>query len=370
MSLKQFHTCFVLTILFVLQGCTTTRFVDIGEMEPQEIKKLSTKIKGKEARVILTNGDTTSVIIDAITSDSLISVSRIETKDIFSALPVNEIVEITYARSGNRWLWFAASGLTTGIAVNILNSGGAYCTNPPCRNGGGDGALVGASVLTTGVIVGSIILFGKKREVFTSAFPTFPWPPPEASASMIIPRNVWQKPDGTSIYLKDIDDTLIAALESSGYIEKSYYAVPGGFALVTRLEQIDQSGTPLEGPNRWHSEVDALSKFSLREYLKALFTVRPGYFRVVVFLVTPHPFTQKNRSLTRSEAMEWLNAGANVLPESHSLHRYSNQFTTTALIYEFLKTDSNEEPHQKIPGLLTGKDHLVKSGILDALNRK
>lgn len=198
------------------------------------------------------------------------------------------------------------------------------------------------------------------------SIPEFPWPPPQASASMILPPTLLVNTILETTHIRAVDSILSNTLEECGYMEKSYYAVPDGFALVTRLEQIYPDGTPKEEPERWNIEVSPLRSFSLKEYLRALFTANPGYFRVVVFIITPHPFTQTEAIVSRDEAMDWLRAGANRLPDSITRRKYSKEYTITALIYEFEKPEF-QEPALKIPGLLTGKDHLEKSGFLDAL---
>ena len=67
--------------------------------------------------------------------------------------------------------------------------------------------------------------------------PQFPWPPPWASATEVIPREMLEA-EHDSTRLRDVDRAITEALEQNGYYESSYYAVPAGFALVTKIEQI------------------------------------------------------------------------------------------------------------------------------------
>ena len=145
--------------------------------------------------------------------------------------------------------------------------------------------------------------------------PKFPWPPPRASATAEIPRRFFSSESGELLRLRDVKRALQAALESCGYFEKSYYSVPSGFAMVTRLEQINHDGTSKKPPDRWAVEVQRLRKFSLKAYLKALFSANPGYYRIIVFAVTT-PFYQTEEIVSRKEAMEWLWSGLNELPDS------------------------------------------------------
>jgi hypothetical protein len=169
--------------------------------------------------------------------------------------------------------------------------------------------------------------------------------------------------------LRDVDARLNEALGKAGYFEKSYYAVPGGFALVTRLEQMNPDGTPKPEPQRWAAEIGPLREFSLSAYLRALFTSNPGYFRVIAFIVTPHPFSYAGARVNREDAIRWLQEGLNKLPSSIGESQYSADHSCTALIYEFEKSDPNQAARTRIPGGLTGRAHLEKSRLWSALEQ-
>src|SRR5688572_955441 len=66
--------------------------------------------------------------------------------------------------------------------------------------------------------------------------PAFPWPPPRYSAFAPIVRE-WIA-DGPLPTLGSVATRLEAAFDRTGYGERTYYWVPGGFALVSRIEQI------------------------------------------------------------------------------------------------------------------------------------
>lgn len=69
----------------------------------------------------------------------------------------------------------------------------------------------------------------------TEDYPMFPWPPPWTSAKEPIPAEYFRFGSDSST-LADIDRKLSRALETKGYFESSYFAIPEGFALVTKLE--------------------------------------------------------------------------------------------------------------------------------------
>ena len=84
--------------------------------------------------------------------------------------------------------------------------------------------------------------------------------------------------------LGHIDVLLTHALDQAGYVERSYFSVPGGFALAMRLEQTSADGYPLSDAERWAVDVGPLRTLSLSRYLAALFGASPGHFRVVVLV--------------------------------------------------------------------------------------
>lgn len=199
-----------------------------------------------------------------------------------------------------------------------------------------------------------------------AAIPQFPWPPPAASARQTIPGDLLSA-NRRLEHLGDVDAVLSAAFAQTGYAEKSYWAVPRGFALATRLEQIDANGKPKPPPARWSAETPRLSgEFSLGTYLRALFTADPGYYRIVVFLVTDTLFSQSDRTVTSEEARSWVAKGLNALPESIASQPYVPAVVCTALIYEF-ERKAGSEAQPLIPSSIDAHAHLVGSGLWSAL---
>lgn len=196
--------------------------------------------------------------------------------------------------------------------------------------------------------------------------PEFPWPPPRASAETIIPQKFLQKSTDLVAHLGDVDHILVGALDINGYYDKSYYAVPDGFALVTRLEQISSDGTPKKLPARWELEMGKLRKFSLAEYLRALLTANPGYYRIIVFIVTSHPFSQADAKVSEDQAINWLEGGFERLPSAVSELEFTQEYGCTALVYEF-RTASGIVPTLALPSHLPGRTHLERANIWSAL---
>jgi CarboxypepD_reg-like domain len=193
----------------------------------------------------------------------------------------------------------------------------------------------------------------------------FPWPPPQFSGESVIDRARFAQ----AKQFGDVDLLLSKALQSLQYGDKAYYYIPGGFALVSRIEQIDKNGDALPPPGRWSVETVYTKQLSWREYIRRLFFTTPGYFRIIVFTVTDQPFASNGRDISRDSAMVWLSRGLNVLPASIANKAYSPETACTALIYEFQKPESGE-PILDVPGILTGLEHLNHSKIPDALQKR
>ena len=197
--------------------------------------------------------------------------------------------------------------------------------------------------------------------------PQFPWPPPKASASVKVPVEV---PSAAGATLYDAAVAIESGLDACGYNERSYYAVPGGFALASRMEQINDDGTPIAIPGRWSIKVRPFTKFSITNYVRALFTAPKGRFRVIVFVVTATPFSQANVEVSTPEARAWLTEGLDVLPESIGGLPYSQRHRCTALIYEFEKHAEDETDVSMMdPSELSGRDHIEAAKLWTALTK-
>ena len=198
----------------------------------------------------------------------------------------------------------------------------------------------------------------------SASIPKFPWPPPRASAEHQI-RNKWVS-EGEQTTLLDVAEKLETALEDAEFGTWKYSSVPNGFALVTQVEQISPDGTPRR--ERFRTDLPSLSDLSFVEFLIALAKAPPGYYRVIVFVVTDTPFSQEHAAPTESEARRWLDEGLNKLPRSIGMLTYGEDYRTTALIYQFSKL--SKQPATLVsPSLASGRTHLERAGIWNALTR-
>ena len=199
----------------------------------------------------------------------------------------------------------------------------------------------------------------------SSTLPEFPWPP-RSSAYTKIPSQYLVKADGQT-FLKDVAERLEMAFRNGGYSQTGYYAVPGGFALVSRLEQFKPNGLPANEPYRWAEQVETPRIFSL-DYLSALIKGRVGRYRVIVFVVSNDFFSQASGKAVNSEQAKKLAIeGASALPDSVGNLPYTNSHSCTALIYEFEKTAFDKPTEFKENSTLMAETHLQK--VLPYLQR-
>jgi hypothetical protein len=196
-----------------------------------------------------------------------------------------------------------------------------------------------------------------------SALPHFPWPPPAASASYVLPRSLLN----SQATVGEETDAIIAALERNGYVERSFYGTPApGVALITRLERINDDGSPASGSVRWPAGQYQSDPANLAQFLRGLFYADPGRYRVIVFIIQGQPFTQDpDKTFSGKQAEELLPSGANVLPPEVA-QRPVAESNCTALIYEFANDGT---AMRKVESHLTGRQHLEKAGLLAALEK-
>ena len=198
--------------------------------------------------------------------------------------------------------------------------------------------------------------------------PAFPWPPPLASSEAMIPRN-WLSTMGAP-QLADVADRLERALNEAKYPRWSYSSVPNGFALVSHMEQIKSDGTPSPEPARWSTDLPWVANMTLLEFIKALANATPGYYRVIVFIVTNQPWSRTGERPTGEEAERWLAEGFNWLPRYIGELTYGPDYRTTALVYEFKKVSRDTDATFLEPSPTSADDHLKKAGISDPLSRR
>jgi hypothetical protein len=165
--------------------------------------------------------------------------------------------------------------------------------------------------------------------------------------------------NGAVATLGDVDNRLRSAFLRGGYEKIGYYHIPGGFVVVTQLEQFDPTtGAPLAGANRWSTSVAPPRIFTL-EYFRALIRGNSGHFRVIAFAVTNTLFNQTGKVVTSAQAARLAAGGSNALPPDIKEQPYAEDYRCTALVYEFLQPNSGQAKFVSSSSLLASQ-HLQK----------
>lgn len=228
------------------------------------------------------------------------------------------------------------------------------------------GAYPGASLTQAVLSVGAAVSAapappprGERTEL-----PNFPWPPPQPSDRVALSPSRFA--DDTTFGA--IDDRISAALSAARYSESSYYRVPGGFAVVARLERIRDDARPAPPDSRFlpPSENEAENPLA---FIHNLFFAPAGYYRQVVFIVTDKSFSADAPPPSAEEALELLENGAARLPSSVRSMRMTPDHRVHALIYEFEKRGA-EAAAVRRPGGWEAEVHLRRAGLLEALPRR
>jgi hypothetical protein len=172
----------------------------------------------------------------------------------------------------------------------------------------------------------------------------FPWPPPTPSAQRTLSPDV--NPDSPPAKtVGEVARRLERILREARFDSFGYYRVPGGFALVTRIENLDgTTGEPFAGAARWATQkVYAGLSFS------SIFAITrsAGYYRVFVFLLTddpkePQPIDPKK---TFEIARTWANEGSPSLPAEVKALRIGPNHVLVVMVYEFEKFEGGETNH-------------------------
>ncbi len=185
-----------------------------------------------------------------------------------------------------------------------------------------------------------------------------PWPPPPPSAYVKIDKAMFPCQACT---LGVIDDQLRSALLAAGYDSFSYYGVPGGFALITRIEQIDNNGLTLSGQDRWSVEVRART---LSDMFKALIFAPIGHFRIIAFIISSVPVTFDQYNAKLADIEKWSSSGSSRLPDDFRSNLFTDSHEVEVMIYEFSKSTNNAPP-VTIPGRWTTHIHLSHTKFID-----
>jgi hypothetical protein len=197
----------------------------------------------------------------------------------------------------------------------------------------------------------------------TPYLPVFPSPSPPSSAFYVVSTEFLR---GRRTF-GDAAKTLLSGLEKAGYRKRSFFSLENnGIALVTRLEKINEDGTPAPKGSRWPAALKPLDyRFNagIQAVLRGLFEVEAGHYRVIVFLLSNAQPLRSVKEVSGDEALEWLKGDTNTPPDYLAAQPIEDP-VLLALIYEF---ESDGSKVKVIQSPISGEAHLSKAGILRSL---
>lgn len=197
-------------------------------------------------------------------------------------------------------------------------------------------------------------------QVKINTFPA-PVPPPSAETPPLSLKFVAGQ-GKHPITFGDVEDSLSDLINAAGYDWRQFYDYPGGFAMVTRVEQTRPDWTPMPSPARWAVNVGSIKSWSIGEVIRRFASAPSGYYQVIVFVVTDQPVITASQQATYADLTSKLPPGADRLPQGISSRIASKETKCTVLIYEFKKADG-QDAAVIVPGSLDARDHLERTAL-------
>lgn len=260
----------------------------------------------------------------------------------FSCATPAGLLQLGVTRVGETMVVTVVSPLDVGIKLVVLDRPKAAAAppprddSPPPRNGSPPAAPAPAR----------------------DSIPQFPWPPPQWTLRTVLPEGLGVAREGEALGL--IFDRLRTALRRAQISEWTVYGIDtDGFALVARLEHIDENGLP--AADRWSGDARPRS-FSIADYVKALFTAKPGRYRVIAFVVTAKTVVA-GPAADRQTIEELWQSGASELPVRVRGTVLPQSGRAEALVYEFFRPSQDDPPVQVSASRLTVPLHLAGAGL-------
>ncbi len=205
-----------------------------------------------------------------------------------------------------------------------------------------------------------------KKSITIEGIPQLPIPIPKWTSRYLLPDKVIFSGDDTET-LGDVFDRIEDAMRRAEMYSWSAYAIlDDGFAMVTQLEAIDDTGTPRASPNRWAFKPESAESFSIADYFRSLFESKPGRYRVIVLAITHRNLETETDEATSAQLQQLLRDGATALPAELRNKLLLKQTRCIGYVYEFERADSSVT--QIDTSNLQVIDHLSAGGYWERQN--
>jgi hypothetical protein len=203
------------------------------------------------------------------------------------------------------------------------------------------------------------------RHCTARSLPEFPWPfPPRATDQILVPRRYIQT-DGVPLKtLGDVLQLLEARIVAAGY---RYPGVLGagcnGFAIVLDVERIYEDGSRYAGADGFAGPGQH-AKFTIFDVIRRLLLARPGFFRVIVLVVSDQPPTGYSSEQSLGDLRARAALAREAAPVTLRQVALTDSYEIRALVYEFEKPLSAESATLTKPlGRLPAHSHLAQARL-------
>jgi outer membrane protein OmpA-like peptidoglycan-associated protein len=211
------------------------------------------------------------------------------------------------------------------------------------------------------VSVGSAYL--QVGELTTPTIDSLPWPPPRPSIREVLPLNLCHDPAHPT--LQGSWDLIHAAFERAGFPDDERTFSIGkneGFAILGRMEAINDDGTPKPNNARWGSPLGSdPGGFSVSQWFKEVFSRVTGRYRVIAIVMTRRTMVTTKDIPTMAHLDSIVDSGPIGPPPAEvGALAMPASVPCYALIYE-LERPSIPKNTAIVPSHIRARDHLAKA---------
>jgi hypothetical protein len=201
--------------------------------------------------------------------------------------------------------------------------------------------------------------------VARKTLPEFPDPIPKASASTSLSTVCLGIKHTGAPQFGEVGDALEEILHKAGYSELRYFTYHDGFALLTRIEVIDDAGKPTA--SRWDIVDPHVFKFTVKSYVDSVFKGPPRRSRFMAFIVSDSDVETSASAPTMGALSKTFYKGvADDLPVELRHKALGPDTKIHVFVYEFLRPKGAIDPDTSllvVPGTMSARDHLVAAAL-------
>ena len=195
--------------------------------------------------------------------------------------------------------------------------------------------------------------------------PSFPDLIPKASASTSLATSCLGIQHAGAPQLDEVSHALEGILHNAGYTELRYFAYRDGFALLTRIEVIDDAGKP--AASRWDIVDPHVFKFTVKSYIDSVFKGPPRRSRFMAFIVSDSDVETSSSAPTMGVLSKTFYEGvADDLPVELKHKTLGPDTKIHVFVYEFLRPKGDLNPDASllvVPGTISARDHLIAAAL-------